>query len=755
MTEKIIKFRYLVIILSIVVCLALGILIPFSQTDPEIRNYVPQNMLSRIQTDSIEAEFGVQDMVMILFTDTMVLTKENLDRMKKIDRGLAKLSGISTRISPFTVRSIKNSEGMMVVDPLIPRVPEDEEGLEKLRIDLLGNKFAKDIVVSSDMTVAAITANINTSERENVILQKIDSLITITPGKANVYVAGLPYIRRHIMKDVRVDAVVLVPLALIIMIFILKLTLGRWKYVFMPFSVILLSMAACMGLVPLIGWKISIITLLVPIILIAVANNYGIYLVSRYRDVAREYPSEDKESLIVRITSSLNMPILFSGLTTIAGIAGLLTHSIIPARQVGVLAGAGVSLALLMSMSFIPALLLTGRQRKNEVSLVQSKISFEKLLNFLTKIILKSPGRIILIFSVMTIIIASGAVFLKIETNQEKYFPKNNPVRVASEVVNQKFGGSQTISVMISGDILDPAVMGGIDSLADSVKQVGGIGNVFSISDAVREMSRAIFTEGEIGYDQIPETREGIAQMFELYNMSGDPEDFRQLLSIDNTRAHLIIRLSRPENDVIRSVKDVTESFSGRIPAKITIGGYAIIMSDFASSIIKGQFSSLLFALVTVFILLSVVFRSARGGLIGSLPLFASILILFGFMGISGIALDAATALLSSIMIGVGVDFTIQYIWCFNENICRGQSVEEATVSSMKIIGRSIIINALSVMAGFSALVFSGFTSIRFFGYLVIISIGSCLIGALILIPAIIVRYRPGFIFINMKRKSK
>ena len=125
-------------------------------------------------------------------------------------------------------------------------------------------------------------------------------------------------------------------------------------------------------------------------------------------------------------------------------------------------------------------------------------------------------------------------------------------------------------------------------------------------------------------------------------------------------------------------------------------------------------------------------------------------------MGYSGIALDAATALLSSIMIGVGVDFTIQYIWCFNLQINSGLSYPEATSSAMRTIGRSIIINALTVMAGFGALMFSGFTSIRFFGYLVLISIGSCLIGALVIIPAFLMKYKPGFLgFETDKKKTR
>ena len=164
--------------------------------------------------------------------------------------------------------------------------------------------------------------------------------------------------------------------------------------------------------------------------------------------------------------------------------------------------------------------------------------------------------------------------------------------------------------------------------------------------------------------------------MFELYNMSGDPDDLSQLMNFDNTKAHILIRLSNPNNIVIKTVKEKITEYTTHFPAEITIGGYAMIMADFAGKIINGQILSLLFALVTVFILLAIIFKSIKGGLIGSIPLAVSILITFGFMGFSGIALDAATALLSSIMIGVGVDFTIQYLWRYNAELMKGNSAE-------------------------------------------------------------------------------
>lgn len=746
MTDFIIKYRWLIISVCLAAGIALGSLIPLSKTDPEIRNYIPPTMKSRVETDKIENEFGVQDMVMLLFSDSTILTAENLKQIKDIDKDISKLSGVTSRISPFTVRTIKSNDDMMVADPLIRRIPSDPEGMDQLKKDILNNKFARDIVVSSDMTSASITATINNSETENVTLHKIDSIITAHPGDTKVLKGGLPYVRQHILKDVKKDGIVLVPLALIIMLLVLKSALGEWRSVVMPFSVVVLSLALSMGLIPLLGWKLSMIIILVPIILIAVANNYGIYLVARYQELRLKGEINSNKELIRELLGSLNMPILFSGLTTVAGILGLLAHSIIPAKQVGVIAAVGVSAALFMSLLYIPALIYMrgNKLKKTKPEKVKTDV-FYRFLGSLSKLIINHSGKIILVSAFVTLLISAGIFMLKIETNQENYFPKNNPVKMASEMINKKFGGSQTVSIMISGDIKDPAVMKGIDNLTREMGTTDGVGQIFSISQAVREMSKAIYSKGEKGYDNIPDSRESIAQMFELYNMSGDPEDFRQMMNLENTKAHILIRLSNPENAVIQNVKARLNKLTSTIPAEVTIGGYAIIMTDFSDSIIKGQVMSLLFALITVFLLLTIIFRSVKGGLIGSIPLAISIVILFGFMGFAGIALDAATALLSSVMIGVGVDFTIQYIWCFNIQIRKGLSYEESTRTSMATIGRSIIINASTVMAGFSPLILSGFTSIRFFGYLTLISIGSCMLGALVLIPAILMKFRPRF----------
>ncbi|HLN19495.1 MAG TPA: MMPL family transporter [Bacteroidales bacterium] len=745
MTGFILKNRWLIITLFSVIGIISATMIPFIHSEADLRNYVPGKMESRIATDSIEAVFGVQEIAMILFTDSMILTYDNLERIRNIESGISGLEGITRQISPFTMTTIKGEDGMMVSEKLIEKIPSDSAETAQLADKILCNNFVRDIVFSSDLKAASLTIFINEEYPENETLVRIDSIIDAWPGKAKVIKGGLPYIRQEIMNDVKTDGFILVPGALLIMLLILKISLKDWKSVLMPFSVVVITTLFSMALIPVAGWKLSLMTLLAPIILVAVANNYGIYLTARYQEISIADPRISKSEVITQLISSLNMPILFSGLTTVAGILGLLTHSVIAARQVGILAASGVMLAMVMSFLYIPALISLRKPYHQEF-----KNKKRDLMNLISlrigETVKNNPGKILTISAISTLVFASGIFLLRIDTRQDVYFPKNHQVRVSTRVIDDYFGGAQTISVMVEGDIKDPEVMRGIDKLTSEMDGDASVGGVFSISQVVREMSKALYDKNEEGYDKIPDSREAIAQFFELYNLSGDPDDFSQILDFSNSKAQVMIRLPDAEDKTIRSIKHKLEGYRTAIPAKITIGGYAMVMSDFGRLLINGQVSSLIFALLTVGLLLAVVFRSVKGGIFGSIPFTASILIMFGFMGFTGIAIDPATALLSSIMIGVGVDFTIQYIYSVNSFLRKKMSYSESIVRAHGTIGRSIIINALSVMGGFAVLVLSGFTSIRFFGYLVVVSMGSCLAGALIVIPALLMWLRPEFI---------
>src|SRR5659263_673768 len=161
MTDFIIKYRWVIISVSFALAVGLGLLIPSSETDPDIRNYIPRTMPSRVTNDSIEKEFGVQDMIIVLFTDSSILTPVDLRQVKEVDRALSRMEGIGTVNSLYTATAIKGEEGMMIVDPLIKKIPSPPEQTEAIKEYILANRYARDIVVSSDTTAAAITGTMS------------------------------------------------------------------------------------------------------------------------------------------------------------------------------------------------------------------------------------------------------------------------------------------------------------------------------------------------------------------------------------------------------------------------------------------------------------------------------------------------------------------------------------------------------------------------------------------------------------------
>ena len=171
-----------------------------------------------------------------------------------------------------------------------------------------------------------------------------------------------------------------------------------------------------------------------------------------------------------------------------------------------------------------------------------------------------------------------------------------------------------------------------------------------------------------------------------------------------------------------------------------------MIIAELSDIVVNGQAASLLISILMVIFVMSLLFKSVKAGLISAVPLSFSMIILFGLMGYFNIDLNIATAMLSSVMIGVGIDYTIHILWRYKEERANGLDYKEATIKTLVTTGRGVTINALSVIIGFAALFISNFLPVKFFGFLVVVSISACLIGAMVIIPAICLILKPKFL---------
>ena len=747
MDKKIIKYRWWIIGVSVLFTLGFSTLLLKLEIDPDLKNYFPKTMRSMVNTDRIEEIFGNQDLVMIIFEAEDILAEETLKRIENVEKEIGRIEGVRRTSSLFGSNHIHGEEGVMYVEPTILRIPRNESMREEVREVIKNNDLVYKVMVSDDFQATALVCTLKKDADEDLVFAGIHTILEEHPGEEKVHFGGLPYLRQAIDKDIQRDGVILIPIALLLMLVFLYFVFREWRGVWLPFLVVVMSALLGLSLIPVLGWKFSLITLLVPILLIAVANDYGIHMIARYQELNAKGNGRSMKDMSAGIARSLWKPLMLTGLTTIAGISALWAHTMIPARQMALVASVGILFAIFFSLVLLPALLsLLPRSKPKAVPSIHGRGRSRNPLGRFSFFVVRKRRLIPVVALVATLLISTGIIFLKVDSNEENFFPERHEVKQASKLINEKFGGSESISVLFSGDMLDPAILERMESYRREMEKMEAVDLTMGFSGVVREISKALNDPNEALYDRIPPTREAVAQYMVLYNMNGNPEELEQLVDFNYEHAHLMIRINNANNETVNGIMDRLELITAGDPAVETIGGNGYVRTELANKVLSGTFISLGIALVIIFVLVSLIFKSASAGLLGIIPITVSVVALFGIMGLSGVRLDVATALLSSVMIGVGIDYTIHFLWRYREERQQNRPAREAVITTITTTGRGIIFNALSVIVGFLVLIISSFTPIRFFGVLVVVSILTCLIGAVMILPAILLNYEPAFL---------
>ena len=254
-------------------------------------------------------------------------------------------------------KNIRSEEGSMAVDPALGELPQNDSEREALRAAIKENDMVYRVVVSEDFRYALIMLSSTKNIPDDQLMEVVNATLADFPGDEKVYVTGAPYLRDESNQKIGHDLLVLLPIGLLVMFLFLFVTFREIKSVLLPFSAVLFSIVICLALIPVFGWELSLIGVLIPIMMIAIANNYGVYFIARYQDLNAAEPDLGVNALVKKTTNYLIKPVVLCGLTTIVGVLGLVAHLLIPARQMGVVTALGITFALLCSLLFIPAVM--------------------------------------------------------------------------------------------------------------------------------------------------------------------------------------------------------------------------------------------------------------------------------------------------------------------------------------------------------------------------------------------------------------
>jgi hydrophobe/amphiphile efflux-3 (HAE3) family protein len=495
------------------------------------------------------------------------------------------------------------------------------------------------------------------------------------------------------------------------------------------------------GIMVTAGHELTIILNIVPIILLAVGSAYTIHVINSF-NVSK---TTDINQTIIKALGYVIIPVVLAAVTTAIGFVSFVLGAYLTMiRDFGIFTAIGVMVSLILAIFFVPALtsVFSKNDNKKTADLTEKKtILSHVILQPLSNLLFKHPKYIFSIWGILMVISIVGMFLIKTSTNMADYFKKDNPTRISEDLMQKKFGGSFPVFVVFDGDVQSPEVLKTMIKTEQFMKQDPNISITQSVADLIEQMNDAML-EGK----KIPDDRTKIEQLWFLL----DGQDVMpQLVSEDLDRGIIQSKFASVENKEIEAFTKKMQQFieeNSNENCKIELTGMPSVYVRLNDSLIKSQFSSLLIALVLVVLIVGLIFRSFSKGIYATIPIIATILVLFGFMGFTGIPLDIATVLVGSIALGIGIDYSIHFISGFNAHLKENGDAEKAIEKTLLSSGKAIIINVTSVAAGFLVLLFSQLVPLQNFGLLVAISMFGSGLGSLTLLPVIL-------ILANRKRK--
>jgi predicted RND superfamily exporter protein len=504
--------------------------------------------------------------------------------------------------------------------------------------------------------------------------------------------------------------------------------------VILPLLTATISIIWVIGLMSLTGGEMSMVSNNIPIVLLAVGTAYAIHVINRIDQVKEN----TVQSIILSLTY-VTIPVILAALTTITGFVSFIFGSYLTMiRDFGIYTALGTFFALALSLFFVPAL-ISAFPGKNKNKIVEKKETGQTFFsrNFQSPLhnLLFNNTRIILVVWILITIFNIGGIFLiRRNVDVRNYFRKGNPTRIAEDIMTKKFGGTKPVFVLFKGDVQSPEFLNTMLRTEEYMKKSPGVVGTQSVAGLISDINGA-FGEG----NKIPEEKEMIEQLWFL--LDGN-ENLGRFVSEDLDEAIIISRFILHENDEKIAFKEYMTDFINKNSTPectIEVTGMPFIEATMEQSLLKSQVGSLSIAILIVIIIVSLILRSLSAGIYAAIPIISTIVILFGVMGYSGIPLNIATVLVASIAMGIGIDYSIHVITHFNGHIKEGLTISRALDETIAVSGKAIIINVISVSAGFLVLLFSEMVPLQYFGLLISLSMVGSGLSALTFLPAILI----------------
>ncbi|MAX12769.1 MAG: hypothetical protein CMG11_01705 [Candidatus Marinimicrobia bacterium] len=718
--------------------------------DDDFVKMFPDNIPSKKVWDDIQEEFGSTEYLII------AVEHDNILNDLKFYDSIQRFSS--------EVKRIKDSNGNQIIDRVLSIDESEFFNSDKKKQKIADYEhIIKDQFIHGELLSIAIVpkSNINNAE----LVDSIKQVYKRELGNYKSYFAGQPYLTGETPNLIKKDIRVLMIIGVCIMIFVLAINLRSFYAVLCVFCVIFLAL---IGMIGFMGWlfkitgdqifNFTILSTSMPIILLTIANSDGVHITSRFAKQLKK--TKDVKQSIKLTIQKLRTPIFLTSLTTAIAFTSMIFSPIPHMMGFGIVISFGVLWAWIVSTTLLPSLLLI--KNWNLQARVFNEDNFiEKLVGSISRYVTSNPKKTLFSGLVIVFISLVGFWFIKVEVNIIKFFKEDTQIRQSTNFVDNNMNGSMNFIVRARGDFINRNNLKLIEELQLFLEsEIPEIQKTVSLADIVKKSQYKFLVEDDIkNYKELesyrlPDSDDEILFCLTFPVDSGIDQD-SYVLSLSNianlsnmwdnepfiNETVILAQMKTVSTDRASEIADIVsfkiDSITKDQDVHFEATGLLVFLKDFVSMVVKSSVISIVTSVFAILFIIYIFFRRTLWAFLSVIPLLSAITLNFGLMGLLGVELSHLTALLTSVIIGVGADFSIHYISDYNNNLKSGIDQQTVNFHTSNDVGYPILLDVASNM-GFAALLFSAIIPINYIGGLMVFAMISTSFGTLTILSSTI-----------------
>ena len=781
------------VIAGVLLVVALGASqIPNIEVRASVDEFLRKDDPTRVDYDRFLEQFGRDDMILVAIEPPEVFDFAFLEKLRSLHEEFEeRVPHLNEVQSLINARETRGEGDQLIVGELFERWPETEEELATIRARALANPLYTDLILSRTANLTTVTLELEafselfdspdafagfeesrgpdadaasrpdsnssvdaeklTGEQEAAAVGAVKEIVArYDAPDFRVYAGGAPVLNTALMISLVNDVVLFTCLSTLMIAVFLTLVFRRALGVVTPLLVAILSLIATFGAMGTIGIPAMPISEIVPSFLLSMGVGASVHLIAIF--LQRLEAGANREDAIAGALGHSGLPIVMTSLTTAGGIASFATADLMPIAIFGTVAPMGILLTLIMTLVLGPALLAvlpvheTARSKARSAFRTKTPALSIRMLTRCGDYATSHAGRVLAASAALGFIALVGMLRLQVSFDTLEWFPDDMPAKIASAKLDQEFGGSMALELLVDTQVEnglhDPEILQAMDRARQTVEnlQVGKIiaGKSVSLVDIVKEIHQAL-NEGRPEAYAIPLDQSLVSQELILFENSGS-DDLEDVVDSSFSVGRFSIRTPMvdgshypPFGEEVARIFD--EQLGERAVARLT--GMMVVMGRSFTASIETMFRSYAIALLVITPLMMLLLGSFRLGLIAMIPNLFPIVLTLGLMGWVGVPLEMFSLLIGSVALGLAVDDTIHFMHGFRRGYAASGSVERSVRETLQTTGQALLFTSIVLSFGFLIYVLSDLNNLSRFGIFTAFAIAVAFLADVLLAPAL------------------